>query len=309
MEIEPPFPCLVGPTGIGKSEIAYLIAQRLGYEILSADAFQIYKGVEIGTAQPSREWQQKVPHHLVGIRNPRESWNAGDFSREASRILNDKKSRGIGMLVVGGSGFYIRALLEGLPTAPAVDPELRAQIVKKVEIQGLAAAHDWLASVDPISAGKIHVNDQYRICRALERALSPISDLSTLAITGMNAVLLGIECPREQLDEILKKRCSTIWGNGILRETEKLRSEGVSLDFPVWKAIGYLEDLDFLNGKISESDASEKMFRRTRQYAKRQWTWFRHQHKIKWFRRNPCESLNTLIDSLTSNILALGRKI
>ncbi len=305
MEMEEPLPCLVGPTGIGKSEIAYAIAQKLGYEILSVDAFQIYMGLEVGTAQPSREWQKNVPHHLVGIRNPMESWNAGEFSREASSILKDKKRNGTGVILVGGSGFYLRALIEGISAAPSTNLELRAQILKKVENIGLAPAYEWLKTLDPGAAGKINLNDHYRICRALEKALNSDSILALIAAPRMNAVRFGIECPREQLDEVLKARCVTIWKNGILKEAEKLRSDNVPMEFSVWKASGYLEALDFIDKKISESEALEKMFRRTRQYAKRQWTWFRHQHKIKWFQRDMQKSLNSLINLLTSEIADL----
>jgi tRNA dimethylallyltransferase len=308
MPLKVPWPCLVGPTGIGKSEIAYAIAQKLGYEILSADAFQIYKGLEVGTAQPPQEWQQKVSHHLVGIRNPRENWSAGEFAREAFSILKDKMRLGTGVILVGGSGFYLRALIEGIQAAPAMNLELRARVVEKVENIGLVAAHEWLKTLDPLAAGKIHPNDQYRISRALEKALSSPSSPILTQTPKVDVVLFGIDCPKKQLDEMLKARCVNIWKTGILTEAEKLRSDRIPFDFQVWKAIGYREALDFLDKKISETEALEKIFHRTRQYAKRQRTWFRHQHKIKWFKREKLNNLNMLIDQLASEMLALRGK-
>ena len=304
METEAFCPVLVGPTGVGKSEIAFELAKKLNLEILSADAFQVFKGLEVGTVQPHLDWQKQVHHHLVGIRNPMKSWNAGEFSREAFAIVEDKRKQGIVILVVGGSGFYLRSFIEGLPPATSIDPEFRHQIQEKVDFLGLANAHQWLKTMNPSSAEKIHVNDRYRVCRALEKALSPTPLSDTSFPPRLNVVLLGIECHRDQLDITLKKRCIEIWANGLLKEAKMLKESGVPLEFPVWKAIGYFEALDYLENRISESEALEKMYRRTRQYAKRQWTWFRHQHRIKWFQRDMREKPDAITDLLAFEIVS-----
>ncbi len=306
--MEAPWPCLVGPTGVGKSEIAYEIAKKLGYEILSCDAFQVYKELAVGTAQPPLEWQKMVPHHLVGTRNPRENWSAGDFAREADAILREKQKQGVGVILVGGSGFYLRALITGPPVGPLSNPALREKVQKRVETLGLEGAHGWLKTLDVGAADRIHVNDRQRICRALEKALTPKPTADSDEPAPVSAVLLGVECGRDQLDVLLMQRCRKMWKEGLLEEAKSLQSLGLPAQHSVWKAIGYLEALAFLNRELSEAEALEKMFRRTRQYAKRQWTWFRNQHEVQWFQKNPEEPPKSLIEQLALQISRLRRE-
>lgn len=273
-------PILVGPTGVGKSEVAFLLAQKLGAEIISADAFQVYKGLEIGTAQPSRVWQTKIPHHLTGIRDPNESWNAVEFARQASRILEEPKT----FLLVGGAGFYLRALVEGPPSGESPSSEVRQFIVDRVRELGNEGAWAWLKEKDPQAAQRLHPNDLKRICRALEKTFPSKPEPENYTPLGKDRVLfLGLERSRDKLDERLKARTRQMWSGGLLEETQSLMKAGLPTDHPVWAAIGYAEAEAFSKGEMTQEAALERIFRRTRQYAKRQWTWFRHQHDVQWF--------------------------
>jgi tRNA dimethylallyltransferase len=296
----PKLPILVGPTGVGKSEIAFLLAQRLGAEVISADAFQVYRGLEVGTAQPSKQMRAQVPHHLVGIRDPQESWSAVQFAREASRILENTKP----FLLVGGAGFYIRALVEGPPSGDSSTPEVREFVAEKAEELGNEGAWNWLKERDPQAAQRLHANDQKRVLRALEKtfppAPKPSADYEPL---GEGRVLfLGLERSRDKLDVRLKERTEGMWSGGLLEETRALLGLGLPVDHPVWGAIGYAEAAAHLRGELKKEDALERIFRRTRQYAKRQWTWFRHQHDVLWFDLDRFTDPRSVLDPLEKAI-------
>ena len=299
-------PILVGPTGVGKSEIAFLLAKRLNADIISADAFQVYKGLEIGTAQPSRDWQKEVPHHLVGIRDPKESWNSVQFAREAKKILDDIHARNSKAILVGGAGFYIRALVEGPPSGSAPKPEIRALVLERVRELGNEKALAWLKERDPARGEQLHPNDIQRICRALEQTLESTESVPEKAgyeALGSEKVLfLGLERSKDKLDLILKARTQSMWRGGLLEETKRLMETGLSMDHPIWGAIGYAEALAFLKGEWGEALVLERIFRRTRQYAKRQWTWFKHQHEMRWFNLDDFPNNLSVVDVLEKKI-------
>ena len=164
-------PILVGPTGVGKSEIAFSIAKKLGLEILSADAYQVYKGLAVGTAQPPLSWQKQVPHYLVGVRDPDLTWSAAEFAIEAKKIIENRNKSGKRILIVGGAGFYIKALVDGIPQFSNVDPDIRKMVKTKLGNLNPDEAYQWLKQIDPVASGRIHMNDSKRISRALEKAL------------------------------------------------------------------------------------------------------------------------------------------
>jgi tRNA dimethylallyltransferase len=275
-------PILVGPTGVGKSEVAFHLAVKLKADILSADAFQVYKGMEVGTAQPPLEWRKKVKHHLVGVRDPAQSWNAVEFAREARNILAERE-KGRKFLVVGGAGFYVKALVEGGPEGRPPGEESRREVAQKVEKLGNRKAHEWLAEIDPAAGKRIHVNDTKRIRRALERVLEDGEGVPVGydPLGAANVLFIGLERSRENLDRALRARTEKMWDNGLLDEALAL-SKGLPKESPVWGAIGYAEALEFLQSRLGREEALERTFRRTRQYAKRQWTWFKHQHRVHW---------------------------
>ena len=297
-------PFLVGPTGVGKSEVAFRLAKRLKAEILSADAFQVFKGLEVGTAQPNREWQKTVPHHLVGVKRPGEPWNAVEFAREALKILDQAKSGGKRVIVVGGSGFYIRALVEGAPSGKAPNPEIREQVLERVRELGNEKAHAWLKDRDPEAAKRFHPNDLRRICRALEKIFEPAApEIPYEPLGSSGALFLGLERSREKLDMALQERAQSMWKNGLLAEAEHLRELGLPSDHPLWGTIGYAEAATFQKGEMTEPEALERIFRRTRQYAKRQWTWFKHQHEVQWINLDEFGDLNLVVDEIEKRIV------
>ncbi len=296
-------PILVGPTGVGKSEIAFLLAKRLNAEIISADAFQVFRGLEVGTAQPLKEWQKEIPHHLIGTREPGENWNAVEFAREAKKILDDRAAQGKALILVGGAGFYIRALVKGPPPGVAPKPEIRALVLKRVQELGNDGALAWLKERDPSRGKRLHPNDIQRICRALEKTFEATQEKPGYAPLGEGKVLFwGLERSKDKLDTILKYRTKTMWHNGLLIETQKLMETGLPVDHPIWGAIGYSEAVLFLKNQLSEPQALERIFRRTRQYAKRQWTWFKNQHEVQWLNLDDFSDTPTVVDVLEKKI-------
>ncbi|HEY5039391.1 MAG TPA: tRNA (adenosine(37)-N6)-dimethylallyltransferase MiaA [bacterium] len=292
-------PILVGPTGVGKSETAFHLALRLKAEIISADAFQVYQGMEIGTAQPPLNWREQVPHHLVGVREPTDEWNAAEFARAAKTIIDQRTVEGKRVLVVGGAGFYIKALVEGLPPGAAPSAEIRAMVAGEVQKIGNEKAHEWLEKRDPQAASRIHLNDGFRISRALEKTYDSTTvspDFSALG--GESVSFIGLERSRENLDQRLRIRTQSMWDKGLLYETEVFIKKGISHAHPLFKAIGYFEAFNFLMKKMTSEEAIERIFRRTRQYAKRQWTWFKHQHTVCWINLDNFPDISSVVNEL-----------
>jgi tRNA dimethylallyltransferase len=296
-------PVLVGPTGVGKSEVAYHLALQAGYEIISADAFQVYKGMEIGTAQPSPALQVKVKHHLVGVRKPKEAWNAVRFAESAKKILDEGQKAGHKFLIVGGAGFYIRALVEGPPQGGAPSPETRTMVMEKVGELGPEKAHEWLASRDAEAAQRLNPQDLRRVCRALEKTFETITVEVNYEPLGVDHVkFFGLERSRENLDKLLRHRTEAMWREGLLTETENLMKLSLPIDHPALAAIGYAEASSYLRENMTQEEALERIFRRTRQYAKRQWTWFKHQHEVEWFNLDEYASLESLVQTLKEKL-------
>jgi tRNA dimethylallyltransferase len=268
-------------------------------EILSADAFQVYKGLEVGTAQPPVAWQKEVKHHLVGIKNPSEGWNAADFAKEAKKVLESAVKEKRKLLIVGGSGFYLKTLVEGMPPGSAPAPETRDWVLREVTRLGPEKAHEWLQERDEKAAQRLHPSDTRRICRALEKTFSVPAAPSDFEPLGVeNVLFVGLERSRENLDNLLRARTEAMWEGGLLPETQALLDSGLPLDRPLWGAIGYAEASSFLKGELKAEEAKERIFRRTRQYAKRQWTWFKHQHSVEWVNLDEFPDPQTVVNFL-----------
>ncbi len=296
-------PILVGPTGVGKSDVAAHLALQGGYEIISADAFQVYRGMEIGTAQPSPALQAKVKHHLVGVRKPEEAWNAVRFAESAKKIIDEGRKDGRKFLVVGGAGFYIRALVEGPPQGGAPSPETRTMVMEKVGELGPDKAHEWLASRDAEAAGRLNPQDLRRICRALEKTFeTPTIEVNYEPLGPKNVLFLGLERSRENLDKLLRRRTEAMWRDGLLTETENLMKLSLPIDHPALAAISYAEASSYLRKMMTQEEALERIFRRTRQYAKRQWTWFKHQHEVEWINLDDFSSMDSVVETLKEKI-------
>jgi tRNA dimethylallyltransferase len=257
----------------------------------------------VGTAQPSAESQKKVPHHLIGCRDPKEPWNAVRFATEASRILRTGITTGKKSLLVGGAGFYLRALVEGAPEGGSPSPEVRSMVLAKVEEIGPEKAHAWLASRNLTAAQRLNPKDLRRICRAIEKTFSePAKPPEYQPLGSSQVIFIGVERSRENLDQSLKKRSEVMWEQGLLEEASLLQKLGLPNDHPVLAAIGYAEAAAFLRNEMTRNDALERIYRRTRQYAKRQWTWFKHQHAVEWLNLDDFPNLDKAVSKLREKL-------
>jgi len=286
MRATPPIAIVTGPTGVGKTEACLVVAESIGAEIVSADSRQVYRGMEIGTAAPTTAQRDRVPHHLIGILDPREPWSAGTFGGQAADAIADIRDRGLRPLVVGGSGFYLRALTEGLFDEPDVDPETRQKgrhaLQTQMEAVGLESLWRELQEVDPRWASDIEPTDTQRIMRGLEAYRLHGRPLSELQQEGnarapieadWRIILLTRE--REDLYRRIDERVGRMMGAGWLDEAQRLREAGIPADAPGLTGLGYAQLYAHLEGDLSIEEAIAGIRAEHRHYAKRQLTWFR----------------------------------
>jgi len=275
---------VAGPTGSGKSELAVRLAELIGGEIVNADSMQIYRGMDIGTAKPPAEALARVPHHLLSIVTPEVNFSASDFRREAAAVIADIDRRGKKAIVVGGTGLYIRALLEGLVDSPNGDPELRRQFA---DLSG-EELFTRLSKVDPETAARLHVNDRVRLVRALEvftQTGKPISAFrSEHAFSGDDylALKLAIRVERQELYRRVESRVERMLADGLVDEVRSLLAKGYGRELKAMRSIGYKEIAAYLAGETTLDQAVNLIKRDTRRYAKRQMTWFIKENDINW---------------------------
>jgi len=297
----PPRPrlvALVGPTAGGKTELALALAPELEAEIVSVDSRQVYRRLDVGTAKPDRAARAAVPHHLLDVVEPDEPYDAACFARDARAAVADVLARDRNVLLVGGSGLYLRALTDGLCPAPPADAEVRAALAGELAVRGVGALHDELRALDPEAAARIAARDAVRICRALEvqrltgRPLSEWQRAHGFADRPYD-VLVQVLCPSpDQLELRIALRCEAMWEGGLLAETEAVLAAGFSPELRPLQAIGYREAQAYLRGALDRGQAVERMRIATRQYAKRQRTWFRALAGATWIDgREPLASI------------------
>jgi tRNA dimethylallyltransferase len=284
-----PVVVLLGATATGKSELALQLARELPLEVINADALQVYRGFDVGTAKPTAEQRQQVRHHLVDILEPWERFSAGEFARLARAAMQEIAGRGHRALVVGGSGLYLRALLEGIALVPPGDPAVRRELEERCRVEGLPALHRELARVDPESARRLPVGDRQRILRALEVErtsgvpLSAFLQRQPFGDQRLPAFRLGLTLPRGILYDRISARVAQMMGHGWLDEVKMLLGRGLDPAFPAFQAIGYRQLVRHLQGRWSLAEAIEDIQRETRRFAKRQLTWFRREPGVVWF--------------------------
>lgn len=278
----PPVAAIVGPTGSGKTELALAIAARQPVEIIVADSRQAYRGMDVGTAKPTPAERAAVPHHLLDLVAPDEAFTLADWLAAARRAVGEVSTRGRLPLLVGGTGLYVSALVDGyrLP-GPAPDPEARRRLVEEMEVEGLAAMAERLRRVAPELAAGTDLRNPRRVLRALERALAGAGDTPPQPYPGRVA-LLGINRPRDELYRRIDRRAAAMFAGGLLGEAAALRDAGYGPELPPMSGHGYREALSVLAGEWSVERAVEVTARHTRQYAKRQLTWFRRDARIVW---------------------------
>ncbi|RPH53605.1 tRNA (adenosine(37)-N6)-dimethylallyltransferase MiaA [bacterium] len=285
----PPVVAIVGPTATGKSRLGMALARELGGEIVNADALQVYRGFDVGTAKPSLEEQAQVPHHLVDVLEPWEPYSAGEFARRAREAIAEIEERGRVPIVVGGSGLYLRALFEGISPVPPGDPEVRRRLRERLGREGLEVLRSELLEVDPETAERLKPGDTQRILRALEVAQVSGKPLSAwiaeqpFGAQRLAAVRVGLTLPRGILYDQIAGRVARMMEAGWLEEVAGLVRQGLSPDLPAFQAIGYRQLVRHLEGKGSLEEAVAETVLATRRFAKRQETWFRKEPDVTWF--------------------------
>jgi tRNA dimethylallyltransferase len=291
---------LFGPTASGKTGILreLFISGKNGLkaEVISADSMQVYRGMDIGTAKPSAEERSRLPHHLIDIRDPDEQFNTGDFCRLADEACHQIAGRGKLPVVSGGTGFYLKNFIMGLSEAPPSDKAIRVQLKQELKEKGAGPLMEELAACDPVSAGRIHINDEYRLLRALEvQRLTnrPLSSFQVNAVNkraGFRFLIIGLKRPREELYRRIDLRCAEMFRQGLESEVRALYEAGYTPDDPGLRAIGYREffycDETDNPGewKLSENadGVQELAAQNSRRYAKRQVTFFASIPGVKW---------------------------
>jgi len=290
-----PLVVIVGPTAAGKSGLAVTLAEALAGEIVSADAMQLYRGLDIGTAKVTPETLGRVPHHCLDLLAPHEHTSAGGYARAASEAIEGILDRGHLPIVVGGSGFYLRALLEGLAPLPAQDENWQRALEAIEKRRGLDHLYDMLLTLDPDWAKRVGDADSQRIVRGLQVTLrcgEPISSILARegwSNPGYETTWVGLTWPREILRCRVADRVDAMLEAGWVDEVRALLEDGVSREAAALRAIGYRELAAHLAGEASLAEARESIVNSTRQYAKRQMTWFRKQTPAKWFERSSAE--------------------
>jgi len=278
---------VVGPTGTGKSELALCIAEQFHGEIVNCDSLQLYRYFDIGTAKMTVEERRGIAHHLLDVIDPDEIFSAGEYARRAREILRQIESRGALPVVVGGTGFYLRALLDGLFEGPERDDALRERLVER-ERRRPGSLHKLLKRFDPGSLARIHARDVQKTIRALEVSLAarrPMSHMFAAGrepLEGFRVLKLGLDPPREALYQRLDARCKQMFENGLVEEVQAILARGFPQSAKPFESHGYKQALAMLREEMTRDEAVESAQRNTRRYAKRQWTWFRREKELEW---------------------------
>ncbi len=309
LEKAPVIGVIAGPTASGKTRLAVELAQRLSCEIVGADSMQVFRGFDIGAAKPSAQELSGVRHHLIDVAQPDEPFDAARYVREADAAISQISGRGRGVLVVGGTGLYLRALLHGLHAAPPADAAVRSGVLEEAKREGWAAMHARLAAVDPVAASRLHPNDGVRIGRALEvYEVSGIPMSTWQREHGFDkwryrAVFLGVLRPRDELCQIIDARVDAMMAAGFLGEVEGLLAAGCSPTCKPMQGLGYKRLVEYLRQELSLEAAVEKIKTDTRRFAKRQMTWFRKEKGLEWVEPRAQEvagRLEGLLDPLST---------
>ncbi|MBX3419266.1 MAG: tRNA (adenosine(37)-N6)-dimethylallyltransferase MiaA [Pirellulaceae bacterium] len=299
---------LTGATAGGKTLVSLELAKRLNAEIISLDSMAIYREMDIATAKPSREQQAEVPHHLIDIISPAESFSVSRYREMALAKIAEIKSRGREVLFVGGSALYLKAMLRGLFDGPPADWKFREEIEEEIEQVGSAALHERLKILDPLSAHKLHVNDRRRLVRALEvvhltgRPISHWQMEFDHAHRADECRVFTIRHPRVVLHERIAQRVAWMFDNGLVAEVERLLVNYPNLSRTALQAVGYCEVIDFLQGRSTLAEAQEQTLIRTRRFARHQETWFRGLTECEFIEVSP----NDTPESIAETIFAIG---
>jgi tRNA dimethylallyltransferase len=294
---------ICGATATGKSDLAVSLAQKIDGEVINADSMQLYKGMDIGTAKITVEERQGIPHHLMDLLDVTEDANVAWYQENARAKITEIHSRGKNVIIVGGTGLYIKAILDDL-NFPDTDPVVRAALELEYATKGIGPLFERLEKLDPAAALAIDRANSRRVIRALE----------VIEITGQpftanlprkestkypNAIQFGLVMDRELLSDVISSRVDRMWEAGLVAEVERLIESGITRGTTAQKALGYSQVIAFKEGKISEEEAIDETKRATRQYARRQETWFSRDERINWI--SPTQNrIERILSSLNS---------
>jgi tRNA dimethylallyltransferase len=284
----PPLIVIVGPTAVGKTRLALRLAQEFGGEIISADSRQVYRGMDIGTAKPTLEERHRVPHHLIDLVAPDEAFTLAQYQELAYDAIGDVLVRGKLSFLVGGTGQYVRAVVEGwgIPRVPP-NEGLRAELYRQAEIEGEEALHARLQEVDPAAAERIDSRNVRRVVRALEVYLEtgqPISELQCEKPPPYRILQIGLTMERQELYQRIDERVDRMVEEGLVEEVRGLVEQGYSYDLPSMSGLGYQQIGMYLRGEVSLEEAVQLIKRHTRRFVRHQYNWFRlDDAAIRWF--------------------------
>ncbi len=292
---------ICGPTGVGKTTAAIEIASALDAEIINADSMQVYRYLDIGTAKPSKLEQARIPHHMIDIVDPDEPFDAQRYAELSQNLVYQFAGQGIPVLVVGGTGFYIRALIHGLFEAGSGNSEIRLNLKKEADAKGTVELYHRLCECDPKAAARIHPNDAFRIVRALEIYETTGQPISTChqehrqAPPRFDVLIIGLSRQREVLYERINRRVDLMIEEGLIDEVKSLLKRGYSSQLKPLQSIGYRHIVDFFEGRLSWDDTLQTLKQDTRHYAKRQLTWFNSDSQVNWI---DADHLDKMIDTV-----------
>lgn len=311
-----PLVIIVGPTAVGKTALGVALAQAIGGEIISGDSVQVYRKLDIGSAKPSIEEQQNIPHHLLDYLDPHEPFTVAQFQVIANDTIHSIQERGKVPIVVGGTGLYIRSLLDPFDFAESGSKELRAYWSAFLVEKGKEALHSMLQAKDPESAVRLHPNDTLRIIRALEMCDltgKPFSEIrgkhdNEYSPLDPSILYIGLTAPREVIYERINRRCEQMLSSGLLEETYNVVKAGYSYHVKPLQSIGYRHALWYLSGKVTLPEMSRIFQRDTRHFAKRQLTWFRRDPRIIWYDTYN-EDLTKILESLINTCRGIQSRV
>jgi tRNA dimethylallyltransferase len=300
---------LTGPTASGKTAVALRLARHLHGEIVSADSRQVYRRMNIGTAKPTPEERRQVPHHMIDVVDPDEPYNAGIYAQQAREVVAAIVRRGRTPLVVGGSGLYLRALVDGFFEEVTIDPTIRETLRRELAERGIDDLHAELVRIDPATAARVHRRDVPRILRAIEvfRATGePISVFQTGDHRGLardyRILQVGLAWPREELYERINIRVDAMIQRGLVDEVRALMTGRYRSAVKALQTVGYREIIDYLEGRCSLDEAVGLIKRNSRRYAKRQLTWLRHDSRIRWVDARAPDVAEIILQQITDNL-------
>ena len=284
--------CVVGPTACGKTKMGVALARRFNGEVVSVDSMQLYRGMTIGTAAPTAEEMEGIPHHMVAVADPRESWSAARYTAEADKCVQDILRRGKRPVLVGGTGLYLDALIRGTDfAAGSQGTEIRQELQRRARTEGVETLLEELRRIDPIAAEKLHLRDEKRIIRALEvwqetgRTITEHDALERQQPPKYDALYIGLDfVDRQDLRDRIDRRVDIMVEQGLLAEVKALLDSGLPRDATALQAIGYKQFLAVAEGTATTEEAIAEVKLRSRQYAKRQLTWLRRNPDIFWVR-------------------------